>query len=225
MKRTFALIQPLHRDGWGTLAALVVATLLFLWLWAPLGWLCAGAVVLAAIMMQDPRRAVPHNLGLVVSPADGKVRRVDRMIPPVGLHLGTAPLTRIEIALPVLGPHVVRAPILGRVAATPDPALPGPASLLDRTGPDAGLVLALAGGGRLGLVLSPWVGRITLTAKTGDSLQTGQRLGLIRFGGSLALYLPEGLAPQVAAGQQVVAGETGIALVGQDAVARVARLD
>jgi len=176
-------------------------------------------------MVQDPRRAVPLNLGLMVSPADGKVRRVDRMIPPVGLHLGTSPLTRIEIALPVLGPHVVRAPILGRIKAMADPSLPGHASFPAGQGTDAGLIFALAEGRTLGLVLSPWVGRIALACMTGDSLQTGQRLGLIRFGGTVALYLPEGLAPQVATGQVVVAGETVIALIGQDAVARVARQD
>jgi phosphatidylserine decarboxylase len=59
--------------------------------------------------------------------------------------------------------------------------------------------------------------------KPGDRLATGERFGLIRFGSRLDVYLPEGVEPQVALGQTMVAGESVIALIGQDAPARVAR--
>jgi phosphatidylserine decarboxylase len=61
--------------------------------------------------------------------------------------------------------------------------------------------------------------------KPGDSLRTGERFGLIRFGSRLDVYLPEGVQPQVALGQTMIAGESVIALIGQDAPARVARME
>jgi phosphatidylserine decarboxylase len=59
----------------------------------------------------------------------------------------------------------------------------------------------------------------------GDSGPPGERFGLIRFGSRLDVYLPEGVQPQVALGQTMVAGETVIALIGQDAPARAARVE
>lgn len=61
--------------------------------------------------------------------------------------------------------------------------------------------------------------------KPGDSVRTGERFGLIRFGSRLDVYLPAGVEPQVALGQTMVAGETVIALIGQDAPARAARIE
>ena len=54
----------------------------------------------------------------------------------------------------------------------------------------------------------PWV-------KPGDFVATGQRVGLIRFGSRVDVYLPEGTAPQLLLGQRTIAGETVIARVGQ----------
>jgi phosphatidylserine decarboxylase len=59
----------------------------------------------------------------------------------------------------------------------------------------------------------------------GQTLRTGERFGLIRFGSRLDVYLPEGVEPQVALGQTTIGGETVIALIGQDAPARAARIE
>jgi phosphatidylserine decarboxylase len=67
--------------------------------------------------------------------------------------------------------------------------------------------------------------RIMCWTKPGDSLRTGERFGLIRFGSRLDVYLPEGVHPQVALGQTMIAGESIIALIGQDAPARAARTE
>ncbi len=67
--------------------------------------------------------------------------------------------------------------------------------------------------------------RILCWVKPGDALRTGERFGLIRFGSRLDVYLPEGVEPQVALGQTMVAGESVIALIGQDAPARAARVE
>ena len=61
--------------------------------------------------------------------------------------------------------------------------------------------------------------------KPGDMVRTGERFGLIRFGSRLDVYLPEGVAPQVALWQTMVGGESVIAHIGQDTPARAARIE
>jgi len=61
--------------------------------------------------------------------------------------------------------------------------------------------------------------------ETGQHLRTGQRFGLIRFGSRLDVYLPPGVAPLVAPGQTMVAGETVIADLAGGEPARQARAE
>ena len=220
MEKAVILDRLLHPDGWRVVLGLVAGTLALFWLWQPLGWLGLVATIWGLASFRDPVRAVPVNLGLVVSPADGIVA-VDRAIPPPELKLGEATLTRLVIEMPVLGPHVLRAPIAGRL-------------LVEVTGRPFGksetgqaLSIEIAEGRFLTLVLTagPPAGRVALTSRAAETLRTGQRLGLIRFGGRVALDLPEGLVAQVASGQTMIAGETVIALVGQDSPARAAQRD
>ena len=67
--------------------------------------------------------------------------------------------------------------------------------------------------------------RILCFAVRGQEVQTGERFGLIRFGSRLDVYLPEGVTPQVALGQNCVAGETVIAMLGADQPQRMARME
>jgi len=223
MNRSLPVFSPLHPEGWWFITLFAVASLVLFWLWTPLGWLGIAATIACARVFQDPRRVVPVNLGLVVSPADGIIGRIDRTVPPTGLDLGREAMIRITIIMPVFGPHGIRAPIAGRVRFV----LNQPPFDLAKPSGEQELALALADGRKLALVLTaaPVFGRITLGIASGEGIRTGQRLGLIRFGGSVDLYLPEGLETQVAPGQTVVAGETIMALIGQDVTARVARLD
>ena len=58
----------------------------------------------------------------------------------------------------------------------------------------------------------------------GETLKTGQRFGLIRFGSRVDVYLPEGVVPLVTLGQTCVAGETVIAELGRDLPQRFAKM-
>jgi phosphatidylserine decarboxylase len=61
--------------------------------------------------------------------------------------------------------------------------------------------------------------RIVPFVKTGDSVAAGQRIGLIRFGSRVDVYLPDSAAPQVALGQRTLAGETILGVVGNGVAA------
>ena len=58
--------------------------------------------------------------------------------------------------------------------------------------------------------------RILSFVRTGDSVDVGQRIGLIRFGSRVDVFLPEGTGPKVLLGQRTIAGETIIAELGTE---------
>ena len=223
-------LKPMHREGIPFVAAFAVVTALLFWLWQPLGWLGLGLTIWCYYFFRDPRRSVPENRGLLVSPADGVVSLIGPAVPPPELGLGPTPLTRVSVFMSVFNCHVNRAPIAGRVTAVA--YRPGKFlnASLDKASEDNernALAIEMADGRHIAVVqIAGLVARrIVCWTRPGQSLRTGERFGLIRFGSRLDVYLPQGVQPQVALGQTMIAGESVIALIGQDAPARAARID
>jgi phosphatidylserine decarboxylase len=228
MKMTETFLKPMHREGYPFVAIFAVVTLVLFLLWEPLGWLGVGLTIWCYYFFRDPRRSVPQNAGLMVSPADGVVSLIERAVPPVELGLGPDALLRVSVFMNVFNCHVNRAPIAGKVVAVA--YRPGKFfnASLDKASEENernALAIEMADGRKIAVVqIAGLVARrIVCWTKPGDMLATGERFGLIRFGSRLDVYLPEGVQPQVALGQTTVGGETVIALIGQDAPARVAR--
>jgi phosphatidylserine decarboxylase len=220
-------VKPMHREGIPFVAGFAVITLVLFWIWQPLGWPGLGLTVWCYYFFRDPKRAVPQNRGLVVSPADGLVSLIGPAVPPPELGLGPAALTRVSVFMSVFNCHVNRAPVAGRVTAVA--YRPGKFlnASLDKASEDNernALAIEVEDGRKLAVVqIAGLVARrIVCWTRPGQTLRTGERFGLIRFGSRLDVYLPEGVAPQVALGQTCVAGETVIAVLGQDAPQRMA---
>ncbi|EYD75422.1 Phosphatidylserine decarboxylase [Rubellimicrobium mesophilum DSM 19309] len=221
-------LKPMHPEGYRFLAVFALVTLILFWLWEPLGWLGVGLTVWCYYFFRDPRRHVPLGEGLVVSPADGVVSLIEPAVPPAELGMGPEALTRVSVFMSVFNCHVNRAPVAGRVLAVA--YRPGKFlnASLDKASEDNernGLCLELADGRRLAVVqIAGLVARrILCWTRMGQSLRTGERFGLIRFGSRLDVYLPEGVSPLVAVGQAMVAGETVIADLGRVGPPRPAR--
>ena len=230
MKMTDTFIKPMHPEGWKFVAIFAAVTLVLFWLWEPLGWLGLGLTVWCYYFFRDPKRAVPQNAGLLVSPADGVVSLIERAVPPEGLGFGPEALVRVSVFMSVFNCHVNRAPIAGRITAVVYRPGTFVNASLDKASTDNernALAIEMADGRKIAVVqIAGLVARRIMCWKTsGDQLRTGERFGLIRFGSRLDVYLPEGVHPQVALGQTMVAGETVIALLGQDAPARAARIE
>ena len=230
MRMIDTVIKPMHPEGYKFVAAFAVATLILFWLWEPLGWLGLGLTIWCYYFFRDPKRAVPENAGLLVSPADGVISLIERAVPPDELGMGPEALVRVSVFMSVFNCHVNRAPIAGRVTAVA--YRPGKFfnASLDKASEENernALAIDLADGRRIAVVqIAGLVARrIVCWKKPGDSVRTGERFGLIRFGSRLDVYLPEGVHPQVALGQTMVGGESVIALIGQDAPARIARVE
>ncbi|AQS48651.1 MULTISPECIES: phosphatidylserine decarboxylase [Thioclava] len=209
-------VKPMHPEGRKFVAIFAgIAFILFL-IWEPLGWIGVGLTVWCYYFFRDPPRVTPTREGLMVSPADGIVSLLEPAVPPAELGLGDKPMMRISVFMSVFNCHVNRLPCAGRiskVAYRPGKFLN---ASLDKASSDNernGLAVTLPDGRQYGVVqIAGLVARrIMCWSKEGQSLLTGERFGLIRFGSRLDIYLPEGVNPLVCIGQNMVAGETVIA--------------
>ncbi len=214
---------PIHRDGYKFVAAFAVATLFLFLLVPPLGWLAAILTAACAYFFRDPDRITPDRPGLVVSAADGKVAAVvEGMMPPRELALGTDPLTRISVFLSVLDVHIVRAPVGGKIihsAYVPGAFLNAELDKASEENERQAFVIETATGARIGVVLIAGLvaRRIVTFIGEGASVTAGERIGLIRFGSRVDLYLPEGIELLTELGQTAIAGETVLAAFTGDA--------
>lgn len=209
-------IAPIHRDGHKFVAIALGVTLLFFLVWPPLGWVGALATAWVAYFFRDPDRVTPLREGLVIAPADGRISAIERVRPPQELGLGEEMRTRISIFLSVFDVHVNRAPAAGRITRsvyTPGAFFNAELDKASEENERRGLVILMPSGGEIGVVqIAGLVARRIVTfVGEGDTVGVGQRIGLIRFGSRVDVYLPPEGRPLVAVGQRAVGGETVLA--------------
>lgn len=228
MLKTF--LKPMHPEGYRFVAIFAAITAVLFWIWDPLGWLGTGATIWCYYFFRDPKRSVPQEAGLILSPADGVISLIEPAVPPPELGMGPEALTRVSVFMNVFNCHVNRAPIAGRVVAIA--YRPGKFfnASMDKASSDNernSVCLEMADGRKLAVVqIAGLVARrIVCFTKEGQSLLAGERFGLIRFGSRLDVYLPDGVQPMVALGQTMCAGETVIADLGSTTARRMARVD
>jgi phosphatidylserine decarboxylase len=208
-------LAPVHREGLPFIGGFALASLLLFWLWSPLGWLAAMATLWCAYFFRDPVRVTPIREGIVVSPADGRVSRVSNSVPPKDLELGERALQRVSIFMSVFDCHVNRSPVTGkieRIAYHPGAFVSADLDKASEGNERNSLVIA-AGKSRVGVVqIAGLVARrIVCFVRPGVGVGAGERIGMIRFGSRVDVYLPDGVRPLVAEGQTAIAGETIIA--------------
>ena len=219
-----SVIKPLHREGPKFVAVFGVIALLLFLIWSPLGWIGLGLTIWCYYFFRDPVRAVPQGEGLVVSPADGEVSLVGPAVPPAELDLGAEPLTRVCVFMSVFDCHVNRAPVAGEIAAVayrPGKFLSAELDKASEENERNGMVVRMADGTKVGFVqIAGLVARrILCEVEPGATVERGGRVGIIRFGSRVDVYLPAGTGPAVAVGQRCVAGETVLARLGDPAAA------
>ena len=219
-------MPSVHPEGRKFVVVAAAIAVLFWWIidWDVLGWLAAGLTLWTAAFFRDPIRTTPTGEGLIVAPADGLVTMIATGPPPrelVGGEDGLAdePMIRVSIFMSVFDVHINRSPISGAITRVVYIAGKFLNADLDKASEDNERQHILVQGEKgekvaftqiAGLVarrIVPWV-------KTGDRVVAGQRVGLIRFGSRVDVYLPTGTSSQVLLGQRTVAGETIIARLG-----------
>ncbi len=209
-------LAPIHPQGYPFIGGFALASIILFWLWPPLGWLGTVATLWCAYFFRDPERVTPARAGILVAPADGRVSRVADALPPKELGLGERPLMRISIFMSVFDCHINRSPLAGRVERVVYKEGAFISADLDKASESNernAFVIAAASGARVAVVqIAGLVARrIVPFVGTGDNITAGQRIGMIRFGSRVDVYLPVGARALVAEGQTAIAGETMLA--------------
>ena len=209
-------LTPIHPEGYPFIAVFAVISLVLFWLWTPLGWVGLIATLWCIYFFRDPPRVTPIQDGIVVAPADGRICQVVSVVPPRELELGDQPLPRISIFMSVFDCHINRSPVGGRIDRIIYRAGKFISADLDKASEDNernAFIIVTSTGQRIGVVqIAGLVARrIVSFAREGDSVGAGQRIGMIRFGSRLDVYLPEETRVLAGEGQVATAGETVIA--------------
>ncbi|MDJ0932149.1 phosphatidylserine decarboxylase [Breoghania sp.] len=206
---------PIHREGWHFIAIAAAITVVVGWFVPIIFWIGLILTGWVIYFFRDPRRVTPLGAGLVIAPADGTVCMIGPATPPEELGLGNEPMVRICTFMNVFNCHVNRAPLSGPVTKIAYRAGKFLNAELEKVSDDNernDLVIDAAEGRIAVVQIAGLVARrIVCFMREGESVQAGERFGLIRFGSRLDVYLPAGTAPKVAIGQTMVAGETVLA--------------
>lgn len=210
------ILVPIHKAGHIFIVLFAMVTLGLFALDESLGFVGLVLTLWCVYFFRDPVRITPVGENLVISPADGVVQMITRAVPPAELAMGEAPLTRVSIFLNVFNVHVNRVPVAGTITALHyHPGKFFNASL-DKASTDnerQSAKVTTASGKEVGFVqIAGLVARrIICTLVPNQTVKTGERYGIIRFGSRADIFLPEGVNPLVVVGQTMVGGETILA--------------
>ncbi|MBI5560222.1 MAG: phosphatidylserine decarboxylase family protein [Deltaproteobacteria bacterium] len=205
---------PLAREGYPFILLSMVPVVFTLFLGQrllPLGFFALSSFVIW--FFRDPERVIPHEAGRIVSPADGRIIKVEKTRED---RLLKGEAIRVSIFMNVFNVHVNRAPYGGMVKRI----LYNPGRFISANLDKASLeneqnsILMEADGGRL-FVVTQIAGliarRIVCGVREGADVKTGDRIGMIRFGSRLDVYLPVSARVKVKVGEKVKAGSSVIA--------------
>lgn len=199
------------REGWVFIMSFGVAASVFLlfgiwFIYLPLFILA----IFTVYFFRNPERAPPGGEDMVIAPADGRVVEVADL---EDNGYTNGPAKKVSIFMSIFDCHVNRAPVAGRV--TDIRYHPGRffVASSDKASKDNERNAILLGTGKNSLVAVVQIAgiiarRIACYLTMGDMVSRGQRLGLIRFGSRVELYLPAGTCINVSKGEKVKAGVT-----------------
>lgn len=200
-------------EGWPFIGifgftALLAAILEWLWPAVALWFFC----LFSLYFFRDPERVIAEGPDIAVSPADGTVIRIELRRDP----FSNKEVRCVSIFMSIFNVHVNRAPVAAKVESIR--YFPGKffnASLDKASTDNERCAWLLRDGDNRSWTMVQIAGlvarRIVCRATQGDALVRGERVGLIRFGSRVDLYLPEGYVPAVQKGARVFGGETIIA--------------
>ena len=223
VKWRFPSVHPEGRKF--VVGAAFVTLMIFLIGWDMLGWLLVGLTIWVAAFFRDPIRTTPRGDKNVIAPADGLVILIQKVGPPPELRgpeaMADGDYTRVSIFMSVFDVHINRSPITGRIirmAYVPGKFVNADLDKASEDNERQHFLVESHDGTRIGFtqIAGLVARRIMSFVKEGDGVDAGQRVGLIRFGSRVDVFLPAGTAPKVALGQRTIAGETLLGIIGED---------
>ncbi len=218
--KSFVMV-PLHKAGMMYIGIFAGVTLI-LGLLLGTFFFMLGVILTAwsVYFFRDPARVVPQEEGLIVASADGLVTEVSQNVAlPTELdnaETKDTSYTKISVFLSVLDVHVNRVPVAGEIKQikyNKGKFLNAANDKASSENERSATLIKMADGREIAVVqIAGLVARrIVNELKEGDTVKTGQRLGIIRFGSRVDVYVPANSAVKVIEGQKTVAGETVLA--------------
>lgn len=164
---------------------------------------------------RDPERVTPQKDSLVVSPADGKIIKLEKVIPPAELGISEE-MVKISIFMNVFNVHVNRTPCSGHIEKINYYSGKFFNASFDKASIDnerQAFIMKTNSGHKVAFVqIAGLVARRIVKFIDEDTkVSVGEKVGLIRFGSRVDVYLPADTIPLVAVGQSTIAGETILA--------------
>jgi phosphatidylserine decarboxylase len=196
---------PIASEGWAFIVPLAVLTgLLFAFGWKNAGVVSLVLALFVLFFFRDPERAVPRGGNLAVSPADGRVIVIKDIYEPTYLK---QEVKQISIFLSVFNVHVNRSPVSGTVETVKYNPGKFHVASVDKASLDNEQTAMVISDGKHRLLVKQIAGliarRIVCYARPGDSIKTGERYGLIRFGSRVDIFLPKDTEIKVKVGDRV----------------------
>ncbi|MDE1172800.1 MAG: phosphatidylserine decarboxylase [Parvibaculaceae bacterium] len=216
MDNLTSILTPIHREGYRYILMFAAAAFILFFLWTPLGWAGVVLTLWCVYFFRDPERVTPRREGIVVSPADGIVSLISEAVPPPELGLGEEALPRVSVFMNVFNCHVNRAPVPGiikRIAYRPGKFINAKLDKASEDNERNSILIERPDGAQFVMVqIAGLVARrIVCEATEASEVAAGGRVGIIRFGSRVDVYMPTGMWPCVEVGQTMVAGETVLA--------------
>jgi phosphatidylserine decarboxylase len=208
--------MPIHPEGWRFVAIFSLITVLLFALTPVLGFLSSIVTLWCLYFFRNPKKAICEKTNCIVSPADGKIVKIEDVVPPVEFGLDPIAYTRISIFLNIFDIHVNRIPesgVIKKVLYHPGKFFN--ASLDKASEHNERNVIVMETNQKHTIAFVQIAGliarRIRCDVREGDHIERGQLYGLIRFGSRVDVYLPKEVDLFVLNGQRTIGGETILA--------------
>ena len=215
-----SMLVPIHQAGIPFIAIFAILTIIIGWFWSPLYFVGFVLTVWCIYFFRNPTRVTPVLSGvnknnLIISPADGRVIEISKITPNEEIGLPDGDWTRVCVFMNVFDVHVNRSPMEGKV--TYKNYLPGSflnASMDKASSENERLILGMETDNGKNIAFVQIAGliarRIVCETNNGQTLNQGERIGMIRFGSRADVYY-ENYEPLVKVGQKAISGETLLA--------------
>ena len=209
------IFPPIHTEGYKFLVISVIVTLILLALNSFIGIIGILLTVWVYYFFRDPERIIIGDDNYLVSPADGEVIKVEEVDGPKEVGLENKKFKKISIFMNVFDCHVNRTPCSGTV----EEILYKPGKFLNASLDKASednernyyKLKDTAGNNIIVVQIAGLIARrIVCETNNGQTLNQGERIGMIRFGSRADVYY-ENYEPLVKVGQKTISGETLLA--------------
>ena len=201
----------IHNEGWVYLVSTIILTIIVIPFFIFIGIFFAILSIYIFYFFRDPNRTIPLD-DFIVSPADGTITYIGDANTPFDIENNNQLYTKVSIFLSIFDVHVNRMPIDGTIKEIK--YIPGKFinATLDKSSEQNEKNIIKISDGTYNYFVVQIAGliarRIVCNVNKNQDLKKGERIGIIKFGSRVDLYLPKSNKVLVSKGQKVIGGET-----------------